>query len=163
LNYIKIREGLSGPEQPVKLTLLGWLRSEEIKESGTLSRKCFIAMSCNEELVEIYENGVEIAVREAGYQPIFIEREQHNEKICDLIISEIRSCKFLVADVTLQRQNVYYEAGFAYGLNRTVIWTCRNNEIGNVHFDTRQYNHLTWENAEDLKIKLYSRIKATII
>jgi nucleoside 2-deoxyribosyltransferase len=162
LNLIKI-QGIHGLEQPAKLTLRGWQKSEEIKESGTFSKKCFVAMSCNEELREIYEEGIKKAIEEAGYQPIFIEKEEHNEKICDLIISEIRSSKFLVVDVTKQRQNVYYEAGFAHGLNRNVIWTCRNDEIGNVHFDTRQYNHILWESAEDLKKKLCNRIKATII
>jgi hypothetical protein len=162
LNLIKNVPGLSDNKQPASLTLQGWLKSEEIKESGTFSNKCFVAMSCDEGLRAIYENGIKRAVEEAGYRPIFIEREEHNEKICDLIISEIRSSKFLVADVTKQRQNVYYEAGFAHGLNRDVIWTCRYDEIENVHFDTRQYNHLVWNNEEDLKMKLYNRIKATI-
>ena len=150
-------------EQFIKLTALGWKKSEEIKESGVLSKKCFIAMSCSDELAGIYENGIKKAVEDAGYQPIFIEREEHNEKICDLIIAKIRECKFLIADVTGQRQNVYYEAGFAQGLNRDVIWTCKQDEIDEAHFDTRQYNHITWINAEDLKKKLVNRIKATIL
>lgn len=162
LNLIKI-QGIQGPEQPAKLTLRGWQKSEEIKELGTFSKKCFVAMSCNEELREIYEEGIKKAIEEAGYQPIFIEREEHNEKICDLIISEIRSCKFLIADVTGQRQNVYYEAGFAHGLKKDVIWTCSKNEIENAHFDTRQYNHIVYQRAEDLRLKLANRIRATII
>jgi len=144
------------------LTWDGWKRFEEMKEVGVLSKKCFIAMSCSEDLNEIYEEGIKRAVIEAGYEPVFIEKEEHNEKICDLIIAEIQSCKFLVADITGQRQNVYYEAGFAYGLNRDVIWTCRQDDIINAHFDTRQYNHIVWKNAEDLKKKLVNRIKATI-
>ena len=163
LFLINIVRDLNAPEQPADLTLQGWYKSEEIKESGTSSKNCFVAMSCSEELRETYENGIKKAIEEAGYQPIFIEREEHNEKICDLIISKIRSSKFLVADVTKQRPNVYYEAGFAHGLNRNVIWTCRNDERENVHFDTRQYNHILWETSEDLKKKLYARIKATII
>lgn len=150
-------------EQYIKLTAPGWAMFEEIKESGVLSKKCFVAMSCIDELVTIYENGIKISVEEAGYQPIFIEREEHNEKICDLIIANIRECKFLIADITGQRQNVYYEAGFAQGLNREVIWTCRHDDIGNAHFNTRQFNHIVWENVEDLKKKLFNRIKATII
>lgn len=145
------------------LTWAGWQRAEEIKEAGMLSKKCFVAMSCSENMSEIYKQGIKKAVIEAGYEPIFIEKEEHNEKICDLIIVEIRACKFLIVDVTEQRQNVYYEAGFAHGLNRDVIWTCKQDEIEDVHFDTRQYNHITWENAEDLKKKLVNRIKATIL
>ncbi|NLX04503.1 MAG: hypothetical protein GXY33_05100 [Phycisphaerae bacterium] len=31
-----------------------------------------------------------------------------------------------------------------------------------VHFDTRQYNHIVYEDAEDLRVKLRNRIAATI-
>ena len=146
-----------------KLSVKGWEKYEEIKQSGPLSSKCFVAMSCRDDLRDAYDKGIKKAVEEAGYQPIFIEREEHNEKICDLIISKIRECKFLVADVTGQRQNVYYEAGFAHGLDRQVIWTCKKDDIENAHFDTRQYNHILWESPEDLRKKLLNRIKATVI
>jgi len=147
----------------ISLTWRGWRLAEELRKAVEESNKCFVAMSCSEDLREIYENGIKPAIEEAGYDPIFIEKEEHNEKICDLVIAEIRSSKFLIADVTEQKQNVYYEAGFAYGLNKDVIWMCRQDEINNLHFDTRQYNHILWENAENLRIKLINRIKATII
>lgn len=147
----------------VILTWDGWNKFEDMKHAGVLSKKCFVAMSCDDELREIYENGIKSAVEEAGYESIFIEREEHNEKICDLIIAEIRSCKFMVVDVTGQKQNVYYEAGLAQGLNRDVIWTCKHDEIDEVHFDTRQYNHIVWEDSEDLRKKITNRIKATIL
>lgn len=94
--------------------------------------------------------------------PVRIDRVHHNEKICDKIIAEIRTCQFLVADVTLQRAGVYFEAGFAIGLGRPVIWSCREDDLKNVHFDTRQYNHIVWKEPTDLRIQLADRIKATI-
>lgn len=153
----------SATRDHLALTWTGWQRTNEIKETGTHSKKCFVAMSCSEDMNAIYEHGIKEAVIEAGYEPIFIEKEEHNEKICDLIIAEIRGCKFLIADVTGQRQNVYYEAGFAHGSGRDVIWTCKQDEIEKAHFDTRQYNHITWKNKEDLKKKLVNRIQATIL
>jgi nucleoside 2-deoxyribosyltransferase len=146
-----------------KLTWEGWKKLEQLKEVGVLSKKCFVAMSCSEDLSDIYEQGIKVAIEEAGYEPVFIEKEEHNEKICDRIIAEIRACKFLIVDVTGQRQNVYYEAGFAQGLGRDVIWACSDDEKDDVHFDTRQYNHIFWEDAGDLKEKLKNRIKATIL
>ncbi len=93
--------------------------------------------------------------------PIRIDLVHHNEKICDKIMAEIRSSQFLVADVTGQRQGVYFEAGFAMGLGRSVIWTCREDQLEEVHFDTRQYSHIVWKSPEDLREKLANRIKAT--
>ena len=60
------------------------------------------------------------------------------------------------------RGGVYYEVGFAHGLNLPVIFTCRKGAIEKVHFDTRQYNHIVWETAEELRDKLAKRISATI-
>ena len=77
--------------------------------------------------------------------PVRIDLLQHNEKICDKILAEIRSCQFIIADFTLQRAGVYFEAGFAMGLGRPVIWTCMEDDFENTHFDTRQYNHIVWE------------------
>ena len=57
---------------------------------------------------------------------------------------------------------VYFEAGFAQGLGLKVIWTCHEDHVKDLHFDTRQENHITWENPEDLREKLKNRIRAVI-
>jgi hypothetical protein len=38
------------------------------------------------------------------------------------------------------RLNVYFEAGVALGLGRPVIWTCREDDIARLPFDTRQFD-----------------------
>jgi len=73
--------------------------------------------------------------------------------------------------MTGQRGGVYYEAGFARGLNIPVIWTIQDRfikkgndevpEVETIHFDTRQYNFIVWKDAADLKEKLIIRIRAT--
>jgi nucleoside 2-deoxyribosyltransferase len=114
----------------------------------------------------VYANGIAPSLMDAGYKPIRIDRKDHNNKIDDEIIAEIRRSRFLVADFTQgetgARGGVYYEAGFAHGLNIPVIFTCREDVIANVHFDTRQYNHITWKSPEELRVRLAQRIAATI-
>lgn len=125
--------------------------------------KCFVAMSFDESLKDAYEHGIYPAVKEdCKMDPVRVDFVEHNEKICDKIVAEIRTCQFLVADVTLQRAGVYFEAGFAMGLDRPVIWTCREDDFKNVHFDTRQYNHIVWKEPKDLRTKLTDRIRATV-
>ena len=111
---------------------------------------------------EVYSNGIEPGLRESGYDPIQMKFLQHNGKIDDRIVAEIRKSALLISDVTGHRQGVYFEAGFAMGLEIPVIWTCREDAIDDAHFDTRQYNHITWTSPEDLKGKLIVRIEATI-
>ena len=123
----------------------------------------------NESMKGVYEQAIEPAIREAGYKPMRIDRHDHINKIDDEIVAEIRRSRFVVADFTSQsgdqpRGGVYYEAGFAHGLNLPVIFTCREDLIEEIHFDTRQYNHLGWEEADLRKFQteLTQRICATI-
>lgn len=154
------------------LTAKGFERLEEFEKANIASKQAFVAMWFHDSLNEVYEQAIEPAIREAGYEPRIIRKVEHNNKIDDEIIAEIRRSKFVIADFTcgfskdksevIARGGVYYEAGFAQGLGHPVIWTCRSDIIAHVHFDTRQYNHIVWETATDLKEKLLNRIRATI-
>lgn len=83
--------------------------------------------------------------------------------ITDRILSEIRLAQFVVADFTGQNQGVYFEAGYAKGLGREIIWTCRADEIGKLHFDTKHLGHVLWKTPEDLRERLADSIRANII
>lgn len=133
------------------------------------SKQAFIAMWFHESMNEVYD-AIADAVRGAGYQPLRIDRTEHNNKIDDEIIAEIRRSRFLVADFTHgtegMRGGVYYEAGFARGMGLEVISTCRNDLLTDqkIHFDTRQYNHIGWTKGDLAKFKsaVSNRIAATI-
>ena len=141
----------------------GWERIESSTTAG-IPGKCFVAMSFHEDLKDAYDKGIFLAVKEdCKMDPVRMDLVEHNEKICDKMVAESRTCQFLVADVTLQRPNVYFEGGFAMGLGRPVIWTCREDDRKKVQFDTRQYNHIFWKDPKDLRTKLSDRINATIL
>jgi hypothetical protein len=111
---------------------------------------------------EISEQGIEPGIGDAGYDPRVICEQEFLGKIDDAIIAEVRKSGFMVADLTGQRQNVYYEAGFAEGLGLSVVYTCSKKEINQCHFDKRQENFIAWETAEELRTRLKRRIEATI-
>ncbi len=118
------------------------------------------------EMGAVYERGFEPAIIGAGYKPMRIDQKTDVNKIDDEIIAEIRRSRFLVADFTHgqsgARGGVYFEAGFAFGLGIPVIYTCREDTIDKIHFDTRQYHHTAWKDPEDLRDKLEKRILALI-
>jgi hypothetical protein len=155
---------LSMQDVDVRLTEGGWARIAELESGGTRkeSRVVFVAMWFDESLKLAWKEGFQKAIEATGYQALRIDLKEHNEKICDSIIAEIRKSRFLVADFTGHRGGVYYEAGFAKGLGMEVIWTCREIDLENTHFDTRQYNHIVWKDEKDLFEKLKRRIEATI-
>lgn len=146
----------------LRLTIKGFNRIAETHKTRPKSNQCFVAMWFDESLDDVFEKGIERAIQDAGFTPIRVDNIEHNEKICDRIIAEIRKSEFLVADFTRHRAGVYFEAGFAMGLGLPVIWLCRDTDIDSTHFDTRQYNHIVWSSPDDLYKNLLNRIKKTI-
>lgn len=151
-----------GGQGDFHLTPNGWRKVEELRRTQPDSDQAFVAMWFDEKLNDVYNHGFKPALEATGFKPMKVDEEEHNGKIDDLIIAEIRRSGLVVADFTDNRGGVYFEAGFAMGLAIPVIWTCRDTDIDAVHFDTRQYNHIVWKDAEDLLIQLERRIEATI-
>jgi nucleoside 2-deoxyribosyltransferase len=117
-------------------------------------------MSFEDSLIDIYTNIFLPIVQKCNLLPLRVDSIEYLGKIDDLIINEIKRSRFLIADLTLHRQNVYYEIGFAHALNIPVIITCDKNDPNNIHFDIRQYNCIFWErnNLEKFKKMLHERI-----
>lgn len=145
----------------IRIAENGWLLLEK-NMSNQLSKKVFIAMWFDGSMTSAY-SAIEEALEHLGFDALRIDLKEHNNEISGEILYEIRQCMFIIADVTGQRHGVYFEAGFALGQNIPVIWSCRSDQIREVHFDTRQYNHIVWENEDDLKAKVIRRVKGTIL
>jgi nucleoside 2-deoxyribosyltransferase len=176
--YIKINEGgrIVNPngdhfsnlnDSTVFLAAKGIDISPEFNRQNN-SSKCFIAMSFNETLNNLVDEVFKPAAEEAGNFIAFrIDHKEHNDNIDDHIIVEIKESRFIIADLTGQKQGVYWEAGFAEGLGKKVIYTCRKDEIDGkkVHFDLNHRNIIVWEEKElnVFKQRLVDRIKATIL
>jgi len=124
----------------------------------------FCAMWFSPEVTSVWTDAIKPAIERAGYRSVRIDGIEHNNKIDDEILANIRSSRFVVADFTGERGGVYFEAGFAMGIGLPVIWTVRDDALAKVHFDNRQYNFIVWkpDNLADLAKRLQLRIEATI-
>jgi hypothetical protein len=152
----------SDAAQGIRLTPTGWQRVLELEKAQRDSDQAFVAMWFDKSLDEVWEEGFKPALKATGFHPYRVDLDEHNDKIDDRIVAEIRRSGLLVADFTGHRGGVYFEAGFAMGLGIHVIWTCRESDIAAAHFDTRQYNHVVWKDPADLQSKLVQRIAASI-
>jgi nucleoside 2-deoxyribosyltransferase len=147
----------------LRLTYEGLAKVIEINESGTQSNRCFVAMSFSEAQSET-RSAIRTAIDNCDFDAILID-EQHIDSdvtINDALIAEIRKSKFVVADFSEHKHGVYFEAGFALGLRKPVIYLCAKNDFSNTHFDTNHYPHIIYENLEELTEKLQTKIEAWI-
>ena len=146
------------------LTVGGHTRLTELEKTFVASSEAFVAMWFDPSMDDAWDNGFKPAIYDAGYVPVRIDKREHVNKIDDEVIAGIRRARFVVADFTHGtkgvRGSVYYEAGFAHGLNIPVIFTCQKGFLKKIHFDTRQYNHIKWTGPEDLREALKNRILA---
>ena len=166
LKSLRDRGFVYAPVRPpydfVTITAAGWKHLEQKQSSFTSKTQVFVAMSFSEGLLPAYKDAIAPAINSTGYRPYRVDSKPHLDRIDAKIIREIKDSRFVVADVTEQKQGVYYEAGFAHGLGIPVIWCVRKDDKDSLHFDTRQYNHIIWENTNELKEKLEDTILAVI-
>lgn len=147
----------------IVITGRGWERAAQLLDRPETSKAAFVAMKFNEEMLPLWRSAFAPAIERAGFTPRLANDPQHNEQIDAHIITELKQCRFVIADVTFAAAGVYFEAGYALGMGRSVIWTCRRDRHKiDMHFDTRQYNHILWDTPDDLREELYYRIVATI-
>lgn len=149
-------------ESVISLTHYGWDYLDENRSKNRSEFKnVFVAMSFKSEFDPLWEKSIKPAITEIGLNPIRIDKIQldHDERIDDAILNKIAESRLLVAEFTGVSPGVYFEAGFALGKGIPFILSVSDKEIGNVHFDTRQFPHIVWENSEDLKKKLIERIQ----
>ena len=128
---------------------------EQLGEQGR-SQQAFVAMWFDDSLDKVYDCGIKSAIEAASYEARRIDQTDFVGGVVDEIMAEIRKSRFVVADFTTSpeagaRSRVYFEAGFAYGLDIPVFLTYRTEAV---HFDMGHLNRLEWEAPEDLRQKL---------
>jgi hypothetical protein len=154
---------------PLNLTIDGWLRFEELKRGASTARSAFMAMQFgNAELDGIYKTHLIAAVAATGFDLHRVDEEQPAGLIDDHLRVRIRQARFLIADLTHQNRGAYWEAGFAEGLGKPVIYMCRKDVFEDktlgTHFDTNHHLTVIWDPADipDFIRRLKATIRATL-
>lgn len=159
--YLK-RKGASGSDI-YTFTVDGWKHLGDLQAKNSELPQAFVAMWFDKEgSMDTVRDSIKQAITDAGYVPIIIDEKEHNNQIVPEILYEIQNSKFLVADLCGHRNGVYYEAGYAKGLGKEVILTCRKSDFSGAHFDVSQQSTVIYEEDDDLYGKLLKRIEVTV-
>lgn len=79
---------------------------------------------------------------------------------------EIQSSDFVIADLSHDNLGAYWEAGYAEGLDKPVIYTCERSKFQQTrtHFDTNHHLTVLWdaESPEHCGAELTATIRATL-
>ena len=105
----------------IALSANGWQIAESQEKKNKESDRGFIAIwfdDTREETIKVLEQTID----GLGYRSVCIKHEHYPETIMEKALGEIRNSRFVVADLTGERVDVAFEAGFAFGLGIEVIY-----------------------------------------
>lgn len=116
---------------------------------------CFVASALDHDDVDaVYDRTICPVLKEFNIRPFQVDRVEHNDDIDDRIFQLIDNFDLCISDLTYARPSVYYEAGYAFGRGKPVVYVARsdhfraqpNDEVGNlrVHFNLQMKNIIRW-------------------
>lgn len=151
----------------LRLTMEGWHRFNSLMRKRVESRGVLMAMQFNDpDLDSVVEKAFRPAVKRAGFELRLITDCQPAGLIDDQLRVALRTSRFVIADLTHNNRGAYWEAGFAEGLGRPVIYTCREKEWHDqkTHFDTNHLVTVIWstDKLDETASKLTATIRATL-
>jgi len=111
-----------------------------------------------EEWHDVYELGIKPACEAAGMECARVDEQIFLEHILKRMYSQIDRATLVVAEMTGRNPNVFYEAGYAHGIGKPVIFLTKSGE--DIPFDLKQYPHVVYEGRiAKLKEELNKRIR----
>lgn len=99
--------------------------------------KAFVIMPFDEEFNSIYENLIKEPLTEAGYDVSRADSLLHQQNILHDIVRGIATADLIVADLTANNPNVFYELGLSHALGIPTALIAQS--INDVPFDLRSY------------------------
>jgi hypothetical protein len=128
----------------------------------TIANSVFILMSMDpqdDSLVDVH-NAIRAECAAFGLDATRVDDIEHQDRITDQILQHIASAEFIVADLSGERPNVYYEVGYAHALGkRPVLVRKRDTRL---HFDLLVHNVPEYRNIAELQTTLRKRFEAIL-
>ena len=151
----------------VNLTLTGWKLYEAEKRGQLDGNIGFMAMQFGvSDLDSFVENVVKPAVKRVGYRLVTMKDVSTAGVIDNIMSVQIRDATFVIADLTHDNNGAYWEAGYAEGLGKPVIYICEKDkfEKTRTHFDTNHRTTIKWskDDPEQFSKELIATLRRSL-
>ena len=110
---------------------------------GYLENSCFVVMPFDSLYQTEYEKTIQPTLEELNIKCIRGDEIYSQQRIMDDIWNSIRSCRFVIAELTGRNPNVLYEVGLAHAIGKPVIIMTRRAE--DVPFDLKDLRYLFYD------------------
>lgn len=136
-------------------------RARSLLEQSTLTphKQIFVIMKFgDEEMDSAYDGVIKPLGKAFGYEVMRVDEIQNSGNINQQILEGISSSEIVLADLTGERPNCYYEAGFAHAIGKELIFSIKSESP--IHFDLASYRFITWRTEADYRRKLTERLES---
>lgn len=134
--------------------------SEEAKAKADRCAFIIMAMIADDPMLVDVHNCIKSVCSRVNIRAERVDDIEYSGKITDRIVDSIQRADLIIADLTHERPNVYYEIGLAHGQKNDVILLARADT--KLHFDLSGFNMILYRNLTELSERLEKRIRATI-
>ena len=152
----------------VNLSLEGWEQYEEEKRGGFDGGFGFIAMKFGDDRLDTFVQDVvkPCLRRHLEIDLVDLRDVAQAGVIDDIMRTKIRDAKFILADLTHDNSGAYWEAGYAEGLGKPVIYICEKAkfEEESTHFDVNHCTTIPWskDNPDEFCDKLIAVLRRSL-
>lgn len=134
-----------------------FLITRDEKTFDDINNNAFVIMAIkNKPEEDDILNAIKRACTEKDINATRVDDTNHSGKITPLIVNGIKNSKYIICDISEERPNVYYELGYAHGLNKEVILLAK--EGTKLHFDIKDYNVIFYSSLSSLEKELKLRL-----
>lgn len=120
--------------------------------------KAFIVMQFSQPYDQVYSEVIKNACAEYGLEPIRGDEIYEPGIIVQDVIREIVGAQLIIADITPENANVYFEVGYALALNKPIILLARKGTP--LPFDVSAFRVLFYEDSIGGKAKVEQGLRS---
>jgi len=116
-------------------------------------KQIFVIMKLGDTDLDSAYLGVIVPVgKQFGYRVLRIDDIKDSGNINEQILENIAQSSLILADLSGERPNCYYEAGFAHALGKEMIFAAQKKY--KIHFDLADYRFILWETELEYRREL---------
>jgi hypothetical protein len=120
------------------------------------SKLVFVIAAFTPDMEPVFQ-GIDAAAKAVGLVAKRVKDVQGDYRITDKIIDMIQKARFVVADLSNERPNVYFELGYSRGIGKRVVTIARTGTL--IHFDVKDWNFLNYQDSRILEGDLRRRFE----
>lgn len=139
---------LLGGKEDIEVEVLSVEKSKSI---------AFVVMQFTSEFDELYREVIAPTCIKFGLEPVRADDIYNNGLITDDIARSIREATLVIADITPDNPNVFYEVGFSHGISKPTILLAEKKR-GTLPFDVNGFRTIFYDNTIGGKSSVEERL-----